>query len=101
MQTFFFHHTISSLLFMQAGTGRKQWLKFSRNLELVARELSYGDIVERHLADDDICLFNRQPSLHRISIMCHRAKIKPHRTFSFNECVCSPYNADFDGMQSN
>lgn len=51
--------------------------------------------------DEDIVLFNRQPSLHKLSIMCHRAKILPHRTFRFNECVCTPYNADFDGDEMN
>lgn len=35
-------------------------------------ELKIGDVVERHLLDNDIVLFNRQPSLHRLSIMAHR-----------------------------
>ena len=69
--------------------------------EKFAAELKIGEIVERHLIDDDIVLFNRQPSLHRISIMCHRAKILPWRTLRFNECVCTPYNADFDGDEMN
>lgn len=37
----------------------------------VADELKIGDIVERHLEDGDCVLFNRQPSLHRVSIMAH------------------------------
>ena len=61
----------------------------------------FGDLIERHMEDEDIVLFNRQPSLHKLSIMCHRAKILPHRTFRFNECVCTPYNADFDGDEMN
>lgn len=48
-----------------------------------------------------IVLFNRQPSLHKLSIMCHRAKIRPWRTFRLNECACNPYNADFDGDEMN
>ena len=51
--------------------------------------------------DEDLVLFNRQPSLHRISIMCHRAKVLENRTFRFHECVCTPYNADFDGDEMN
>jgi len=51
--------------------------------------------------DGDIVMFNRQPSLHKLSIMSHRAKIHKHRTFQFNECVCTPYNADFDGDEMN
>jgi DNA-directed RNA polymerase III subunit RPC1 len=53
------------------------------------------------MEDGDVVLFNRQPSLHRMSIMAHRAKVMPWRTFRFNECVCSPYNADFDGDEMN
>jgi len=44
-------------------------------------KLQPGDIVERHLHDGDIVLFNRQPSLHKLSIMVHRAKVLEHRTF--------------------
>ncbi len=58
-------------------------------------------IVERKLKDGDITLFNRQPSLHRISIMAHRVKVMPYRTFRLNPSVCPPYNADFDGDEMN
>jgi DNA-directed RNA polymerase III subunit RPC1 len=47
-----------------------------------------GAIVDRHLEDGDVVLFNRQPSLHRISIMAFRAKVRPSRTLRFNECAC-------------
>jgi len=66
-----------------------------------ANELQIGDIVERHINDGDIVLFNRQPSLHRISIMAHQVKVLPGKTFRFNECCCAPYNADFDGDEMN
>ncbi|KAI0387182.1 beta and beta-prime subunits of DNA dependent RNA-polymerase [Hypomontagnella monticulosa] len=69
--------------------------------ESAARDLREGDVVERHLEDNDIVLFNRQPSLHKLSIMSHFAKIRPWRTFRLNECVCGPYNADFDGDEMN
>ncbi|CAD5234319.1 unnamed protein product [Bursaphelenchus xylophilus] len=81
-------------------TGNKKFLRYG-NREQLAQSLQYGDIVERHLKDDDVVLFNRQPSLHRISIMAHRAKVMPFRTFRFNECACTPYNADFDGDEMN
>ena len=58
-------------------------------------------MVERHLHDGDVLLFNRQPSLHKMSIMAHRARVMPWRTLRFNECVCTPYNADFDGDEMN
>lgn len=66
-----------------------------------AVNLKYGDIVERHMQDNDVVLFNRQPSLHKMSIMAHRVKVMPWRTFRFNECACTPYNADFDGDEMN
>ena len=53
--------------------------------------------VERHLRDDDLIVFNRQPSLHKMSIMAHRVKVLDHSTFRLNLSVTSPYNADFDG----
>lgn len=47
-----------------------RFLKYG-NREKMAQELKFGDIVERHLIDGDIVLFNRQPSLHKLSIMAH------------------------------
>ncbi|KAI1810219.1 DNA-directed RNA polymerase III subunit RPC1 [Poronia punctata] len=75
-------------------------LKFG-DKETAAKDLRIGDVVERHLEDGDIVLFNRQPSLHKLSIMSHLAKIRPWRTFRLNECACGPYNADFDGDEMN
>ncbi|XP_050462135.1 DNA-directed RNA polymerase III subunit RPC1 [Cataglyphis hispanica] len=71
------------------------------NRKKAAQNLKNGDIVERHLKDDDLVLFNRQPSLHKLSIMAHKTKVLNHRTFRFNECCCAPYNADFDGDEMN
>ena len=82
------------------GSGEKRFLKYG-NRASVAENMKVGDIVERHLQDDDIVLFNRQPSLHKLSIMSHYVKVRPWRTFRFNECVCTPYNADFDGDEMN
>ena len=82
------------------GAEVRKFLKYG-DRERIAASLRVGDTVERHMMDGDVVLFNRQPSLHRISIMCHRAKILENRTFRFNECVCTPYNADFDGDEMN
>lgn len=64
-------------------------------------ELDLYWIIERHLIDGDIVLFNRQPSLHRISMMAHRVKVVTGNTFRLNPAVCHPYNADFDGDEMN
>ncbi len=72
-----------------------------KNAENVAENLKVGYVVERQLIDGDIALFNRQPSLHRMSMMAHKVRIMPYRTFRFNLAVCPPYNADFDGDEMN
>ena len=64
-------------------------------------EIEPGYIVERHLVDGDIVLFNRHPSLHRASIMAHFVKVLPCRTFRIHPAVCNPYGADFDGDEMN
>jgi DNA-directed RNA polymerase II subunit RPB1 len=57
-------------------------------------ELEDGDIVNRHLINGDIVLFNRQPSLHKMSMMAHRVRVMPYNTFRLNPNVTTPYNAD-------
>ena len=63
--------------------------------------LEYGDVVSRHLKDGDDVLFNRQPSLHKMSMMAHKVKVLKHNTFRLNVSVTKPYNADFDGDEMN
>ncbi|MBS3097770.1 DNA-directed RNA polymerase subunit A' [Candidatus Woesearchaeota archaeon] len=69
--------------------------------EASLEEIQPGYIVERHLMDGDLALFNRQPSLHRMSMMCHRVRVLPALTLRLNPAVCHPYNADFDGDEMN
>ena len=63
--------------------------------------LENGDKVNRHIVDNDWVLFNRQPSLHRMSMMGHRVKVMKGDTFRLNVSVTPPYNADFDGDEMN
>ncbi len=81
--------------------GKRIRLKFVTNLEELASALEPGYVVERHLQDGDIVLFNRQPSLHRMSIMAHYVRVLPYKTLRLNTAVCTPYNADFDGDEMN
>jgi DNA-directed RNA polymerase II subunit RPB1 len=78
--------------------GRMISLKHVNTREIV---LKMGDVVNRHLDDGDIILFNRQPTLHRMSMMGHRVKVLPYNTFRLNVSVTAPYNADFDGDEMN
>ncbi len=80
--------------------GRKMRVT-DRNAEEIAENLAIDYTVERQLIDGDVVLFNRQPSLHRMSMMAHRVRVMDGRTFRFNLCVCPPYNADFDGDEMN
>ncbi len=80
--------------------GRKKRIT-DETKEQLLEELQPGYIVERHLMEGDVAIYNRQPSLHRMSMMCHRVKVLPGRTFRMNPSVCNPYNADFDGDEMN
>ena len=80
--------------------GRKIDLRYA-DRKKIAESLAPGWYVERHLRDGDIVLFNRQPSLHRMSMMGHIVKVMPGKTFRLNLLVCPPYNADFDGDEMN
>jgi DNA-directed RNA polymerase II subunit RPB1 len=64
-------------------------------------DLKAGDVVHRHLIDGDVVLFNRQPSLHKASMECHRVRVLPFSTFRLNVSATKPYNADFDGDEMN
>ncbi len=80
------------------GESRDLHLKYA-NPALI--NLKDGDIVNRHLIDGDVVLFNRQPSLHKASMECHRIKVLPYSTFRLNVSATKPYNADFDGDEMN
>jgi DNA-directed RNA polymerase III subunit RPC1 len=93
-------HPGANLIRMAGDGGFVKSLAFG-DRDRAASMLKIGDVVERHMEDGDIVLFNRQPSLHKVSIMSHRVKVMEWRTFRFNICVCAPYNADFDGDEMN
>jgi len=71
----------------------------SQNISSI--EIENGDIVERHLMDGDYVLFNRQPSLHKMSMMAHRVRVMHYDTFRLNVCCTPSYNADYDGDEMN
>src|SRR5437879_952774 len=88
-------------LYIVRHDGRRVRLEFVTARKVVGDLIQPGFVVERHLRDGDIVLFNRQPSLHRMSIMAHRVRVLPYKTFRLNPAVCTPYNADFDGDEMN
>ena len=85
---------------IELGEGKPIVLKFKKE----EVNLTYGDVVERHLITGDPVLVNRQPSLHKQSMMTHRIKVindDKYLTFRLSPAVCPPYNADFDGDEMN
>ena len=81
--------------------GVKIRLDYVSDRKIIADSITASYVVERHLSDGDIVIFNRQPSLHRMSIMAHYVRVLPYRTFRLHPAVCPPYNADFDGDEMN
>jgi len=64
-------------------------------------ELNIGDVVERKLMDGDILLLNRQPTLHKGSMIAQKIRILPGNTIRLNLATTKTFNADFDGDEMN
>jgi DNA-directed RNA polymerase beta' subunit len=77
--------------------------KFLENVNVSNRnyDLKEGMIVDRKLQDGDIVLLNRQPTLHKGSMLAMEIIRRPHKTFRMNLAVCKSFNADFDGDEMN
>lgn len=84
--------------YIKSNNGSIINLKFGNNIN---RFLEEGDIVERYLLDGDYVIFNRQPSLHKKSMLGHRVRVFNYKTFRLNLSVTTPYNDDFDGDEIN
>ncbi|MDO8459792.1 MAG: DNA-directed RNA polymerase subunit A', partial [Nanoarchaeota archaeon] len=80
--------------------GKKKRITTDLKEEIVA-EIQPGYKVERHLRDGDIVLFNRHPTLHKQGLMAHYVKVLPGRTFRLHPAAAAPYNADYDGDETN
>ncbi len=80
--------------------GVRKRITETNRAELLAA-IEPGTILERQLIDGDIALFNRQPTLHRVSIMAHIIKVVPDKTLRLNPSIAHPYTADFDGDEMN
>lgn len=81
----------SSIKYLINPSGHRFDLKFANKFSFT---LETGWIVERKLSDGDVVVFNRQPTLHKGSLMAHIVKVMPGRTFRMNLCTTAPYNAD-------
>lgn len=86
---------------VKASDGTRIYLEYAIDRDSIAADLKYGDTVERYIQDGDLVIFNRQPSLHRMSMMAHRVRIMDSSTLRFNLAAAKPYNADCDGDEMN
>lgn len=93
------HNQYPGAKYIIRDTGERVDLRYHPKSSDLHLQLGYK--VERHLVDDDLIVFNRQPTLHKMSMMGHRVKILPWSTFRLNLSVTTPYNADFDGDEMN
>ena len=84
---------------LEKNNGYNRSLRHTDRSSIILEE---GDVVHRHLLNGDPVLFNRQPTLHRMSMMCHIVRVmKKGKTFRMNVADTKPYNADFDGDEMN
>ena len=72
-----------------------------KNLDIDTITIDDNDIVDRHMMNGDFVLFNRQPSLHKMSMMSHKVRVMQYDTFRLNPAVTPSYNADYDGDEMN
>lgn len=77
--------------------------KFIENIKESNRyyKLEVGMVVDRPLKNGDIVLLNRQPTLHKGSMMAMRIVIRESKTVRMNLAICKSFNADFDGDEMN
>jgi DNA-directed RNA polymerase subunit A' len=94
------HEGYPSAKYVTTADSRRRKIT-DETIPTILEEIEPGWIVERQLIDGDVVIFNRQPSLHRLSMMGHVVKILPGYTFRINPLVCVSYNADFDGDEMN
>ena len=64
-------------------------------------KIHLGWIVNRPLQSGDYVLLNRQPTLHKASMMAMQVKVTNHKTLQMNLAITKPFNADFDGDEMN
>jgi len=84
---------LGGALYVERSDGQRFDLAFVASTLTIANQLAVGDTVERMLQNDDVVVMNRQPSLHKMSMMAHRVKILHYSTFRLNLSVTTPYNA--------
>lgn len=76
---------------LSKSNGKKIHIKYSTDIK---HEIKIGDVVERHLQNGDMVILNRQPTLHKCSMLAKRVIIRPYKTFRFSLASTKTFNAD-------
>ena len=84
----------------RSADGVTKTLKYA-DREAIADALENGDTVDRHMLNGDYVLFNRQPSLHKMSMMGFKVRVMTYQTFRLPVLATGCFNADFDGDEMN
>jgi DNA-directed RNA polymerase subunit A' len=92
--------TYPSASYVKTDEGKRRKITIDTVAQIL-EDIQPGWVIERQMIDGDIAMFNRQPSLHRLSMMGHIVRVLPGSTFRINPLVCVSYNADFDGDEMN
>lgn len=94
----------ANFVFLTSRRNTKDLISIDLRYRKETVELNYGDVVERHMLTGDYILLNRQPTLHKLSMMGHKARVIDNtelNTYRLNVSAVGPYNADFDGDEMN
>lgn len=99
----FVDHNINKYILEDGDQIKRKGIILSETKPVIKKDfkLQYGDIIERPLQDNDIVLLNRQPTLHRGSMLAQKVIIRPYKTFRLNLAITKTFNADFDGDEMN
>lgn len=96
------HHYGGANRVLKKSSGATIHLRYMTPIKRERIRLEIGDVVERHLRNNDWVVMNRQPTLHKHGMMGHRVVVRNGvMSFGLNPACCKPYNADFDGDEMN
>ncbi len=81
----------------------EKFKKINDAIDFIDNCIEVGDPVLfnicKEVAKNEVCLLNRQPSLHRLSLLGYKIKVTLEKVIKIHPLSCPPFNADFDGDQ--
>ncbi len=75
--------------------------RYNQAIQMIDESIQNNDSKFFHIVEefckDTVCVLNRQPTLHRLSVLAFKVKIHLGNTIQIHPMICNPFNADFDG----